>query len=533
MIDIDTFDYVMDKGPVTDFRVGENGSLESYCSLRMFGLRKGYTEFGELPGHYFINAWSGGEEKAVQCIQAPALVHFKDCGLAPAFVLEWKCMNEKLYGMTLATAVKVSGGGDQDRSEKWLQASDVRPVRVDLMYSVQPIENRDGVPLKKNLDAWLSNHGGERRKALSLTSMSAHRNWCSHSSFTNNFKLVSNAVQTALENAIRESTRHAAHQIDAAIAKQLPPLLRMSESICEHLALIGVPLAHRLMELQIDPEAEVKDMYELISAALGRSDQNKEKATQLFELLRKGERFKCLQEGKCTPQDVMSPLMSSHTAQNVVPASPAVVANDDATPNIARQLNFASGSAPAKGSEASTGEAAEDEHADDAENAGPSLRKKRTPTQVFEPTQCKKRKPTPKAKPDSNTRRSYMKSGLYSKDPVKAAIARAGKLVADGKVPFKGGAEDNATVPPPGVFEFESPHMQLAIVSVPLRLCTDFAKSTKMESQIKELKDKVKDQEGLISRLRGEIMSMESKSELLVEKNEEGPRGRASDAQAD
>lgn len=172
-----------------------------------------------------MNAWTGADAESVQCLQAPAIVHYKDRGVAPSFVLEWKFMNDKLYGMTLATAVKTSGT-DPDKAEKWLTAADVRAVRLALMESVQPVENRDGIPLKKNLDLWLSNHGGERRKALSLKSLAAHHQWCSHCNFVEIFALLSKVVQAAFETSVKEGTRQVS-QIEAAIAKGLPPLLRM------------------------------------------------------------------------------------------------------------------------------------------------------------------------------------------------------------------------------------------------------------------------------------------------------------------
>lgn len=130
VIDDDTFDYVIDKGPITNFTISESGALESLCSLRIFGLRHGFTECGDLPGHYMTNTWTGEDPLAVQCLEAPALVHFKDKGLAPAFVLEWKSMNEKLYGLMLSTAVKVGNGSDPDKSDKWLTEKDIYPVKL-------------------------------------------------------------------------------------------------------------------------------------------------------------------------------------------------------------------------------------------------------------------------------------------------------------------------------------------------------------------------------------------------------------------
>lgn len=206
-IDADKYEYVIDKGPATDFQVDERGELQSLSSLRVFGLRKGYTEFTKIPGHYMINTWTGAEAEGLQSLQAPALVHFKDRGLLPAFVLEWKWMNDKLYGQTLATTVKVGNSNDPDKRCTWLTQADVRPVRLALIDSVQPINNRDGVPLKKNFETWLAEHSGERRKVLGLTSLAAHKNWCGYETFSNNFSKVANMVEAAMEKSLREGNR--------------------------------------------------------------------------------------------------------------------------------------------------------------------------------------------------------------------------------------------------------------------------------------------------------------------------------------
>lgn len=60
-LDADTFDYVIHKSPNTCFSPSDSGHLESLSSLRVFGLRKGFKELGELPGHFVVNAWTGAE----------------------------------------------------------------------------------------------------------------------------------------------------------------------------------------------------------------------------------------------------------------------------------------------------------------------------------------------------------------------------------------------------------------------------------------------------------------------------------------
>lgn len=147
-----------------------------------------------------------------------------------------------------------------------------------------------------------------------------------------------------------------------------------------------------------------------------------------FEMLKQGKRFECMQTGKSSAIEAMSPLKE--------PSAPKVAAPPEvSTPVIGRQLEFTEG--PEVGSNAGSTELVE---SDEAAIAGTEkenqygMRKKRAPPQIFEPTlYLKKSKSISKANVDKGgERRQYKKSGLYSKDPVKAAVARE-KMNVTGK----------------------------------------------------------------------------------------------------
>lgn len=198
-----------------------------------------------------------------------------------------------------------------------------------------------------------------------------------------------------------------------------------------------MPVEQRVIELEIDPDTELSDMQQLLKAALGLArDKDSVQANLLLDLLAKGDKFSCMQSGKCETIDSMSPLQAAPlpTAADTSPAS-----DGTADPDVARrQLDFA---APRQGQPATANEQ-NNENEVNVTPAGPyEMRKTRTATQVFEPTEKigkKNKSATNKRSSPSNDsvephkRRAYNKTGMYSKNPVKAAMARSDNLTDDG-----------------------------------------------------------------------------------------------------
>lgn len=125
MIKPDDYNYVIDKGAITEVVVGGAvGEFASISSLRIFGLKKGVCEFLEVPGHYLINTASDnvddfGSPPCLQVLEAPCVVHFCDEGNVAEIALEWKFMNNKLYAITIPTDVWISNS-DPDKDGKWV-----------------------------------------------------------------------------------------------------------------------------------------------------------------------------------------------------------------------------------------------------------------------------------------------------------------------------------------------------------------------------------------------------------------------------
>lgn len=275
------------------------------------------------------------------------------------------------------------------------------------------------------MELWLANHGGSRRKALALTSLAAHRQWCCFGSFTANLAAVSKSVEAAFEASIRDGCR--AQQptaIAAAVAKKLPPLLDLIEMLSEHVKLIAVPLSHRVVELELDPETELQDVQQLIKAALAQCDQDSSKSNFIFKSVQQGDRFKAMKQGKSPDVAVMSPMRH--------PPAPTQPSGEDSTPTliIARHLEFEPESASNAGSAPMQPDASDEttEAAQPGAGSGSAANSKRqrTPPAIYEPDQRQKKRPKNFENLGTNVEgpRHYTKSGLYSKDPVKAAIAR-------------------------------------------------------------------------------------------------------------
>lgn len=204
--------------------------------------------------------------------------------------------------------------------------------------------------------------------------------------------------------------------------------MKMMSELALHISLIAVPLSHRFVELELDPETEVGELPELLRAALGQFDKNSSKANLLMEMLKKGNRFKDLKSGSLPAlSSVISPLQQR--APPEAAGTEGCVQN--ATPDqIARHLQFAPPEdQPAPGKE---GEVA-------ASTEQVSNKRSRAPAAIFEPEYAKKSK-SGKAKGRGNAlesekekkpRKVYTRTGLHSRDPVKKAIALEKLVLCD------------------------------------------------------------------------------------------------------
>lgn len=224
--------------------------------------------------------------------------------------------------------------------------------------------------------------------------------------------------------------------LERAKAKRLPPLLQLTEALREHVRVVAEPCSARMIQLKIDLEAEVDDCGEAIRNILGTIG-NEDRVQELFGLLKMGEKFALMQRGQCQGLPVISPLKNGLSARDghVDGSNPPGTGNaplQTATPDriIGRNLSSALDAVP--GPCPSWQAAAAPENG--VEAAG---KRKRTPTTrlVDELKQVVGEPTTEELQKKSKKRGNYKMTGIYSRDPIKAALARnkirEGKGVGD------------------------------------------------------------------------------------------------------
>lgn len=452
-IDEDEYSYRLDKGPLTDYRVaGETDTLESIRSLRVLALRKGFSAaIPEMPGHYIINTHETLEEQACAfAMEAPLLVTFHDSGQQPCIVTEWKWENDKIYAMTISTALHLSTNKDSG-SQSWLNDKDVKPVKLSLLKEARPVVNSDGQPLLKTYEEWLKNHS-DHFKSLKVKSYADCRAWCQHSRFEAHMKTVNIISEKRLQDEIRSSVgdadsgqqprkKPASTHVGELTATQqhmlkmrLPIYQSIGKRFVEHASGIACSLGKRLIELDIPRDCPAAVIRSTLVDEI-KAYHSKEEALKIAELI---SRDSCLQEltsGTTKMTAKSSPLKESAEKESSEIESPEADSSSNSeapktTPKAPDATDAESPEPPVLGVLL----------APDFEAAA-GKKRARNPTTHFTPEQMlpkneKKAKPE-KAPPASagknevkapgvtGPRGKYKMSGLYSRDPLKAAVARA------------------------------------------------------------------------------------------------------------
>ena len=459
-VDEESKQYVADKGPVTQWELDvPNGCLGSFCTLRIFGLKLGFSTVTGVQGHYLSStAGQMDAEPETQVFTAPCLMHFKDASCVPVFVLmfKWVQASGKLYALTIPTDVKLSSG--VDAPDKWVTPAMIKPVKLSLISHFDPIENRDGQPMAKKLDAWMRDHF-PLFAALKLKSLANCRSWLQPGSFVKHAAAVAGVIETHLraeiataagldEEASKKSKAtshtnsaevlHSVQQFE--LSKCLPLLAGIRDNWALAAATIAVPLGHRLIE--IDMSAALVD--EVLSAEklaeLFVVNQSPKHHETMLALLQKSDTAKLLASGQKTLLDFTSSPFAPPAVIEIEPAAVEVVLDVDGVSDLCPEP------AGLWGKEAYTeltlSEAEEEAAAAaaDAETPVMGLKsgRKRTATERLDNSVPEKKKE--KRIPNSVTpctRAPYTKTGLFSKDPLKAAAARASLAAAGKEIPSR------------------------------------------------------------------------------------------------
>jgi hypothetical protein len=423
--DHERYAYVADKGPVASIALeGEGLDSLSYQTFRIFGLQRGYSMVAGVPGFYIVNK-AGKESDCAVTHDLPAVLHPVDAGSPPVIGLRWKVgSNGNIYAMTIPTDLKLSS--DADGTEKWLTDDEVVPRRLKLFKELHPLQNRDGQPLGKKFDAWIkqSTFFGD----IKLKSLAAVRAWLSHSKFVQQFKVVVTNAEAVVIKRIKESAgcadggkkngkkkagEHHSSNDSAATAAcriRLDMLKAIVSPLRDYIQSIAVPLGHRLLEIELGNAEKELSEDELSKLLNGASPNHTD---QILELLKSADRYKMLQAGKAEIGFETSPLST--------PECSPEKADDGEFDDTVHEENVEFEK------ESEIGSVSTAETAKSGEVGGKRVRK---PPTVF--TAAREEKPPKKAKEEKKIasdgqteKRAYNRTGMYSKDPVKLAAARA------------------------------------------------------------------------------------------------------------
>ena len=199
VVDFESKEYVADKGPIIQWELDvPNKRLGSFSTLRIFSLKLGFSTVTGVQGHYLLNtAGQMDDSPETQVFTAPCLMYFLDTASVPVFVLmfKWVKSSGKIYALTIPTDVKLSS--DVDAPDKWITPAMIKPVKLALASHFEPIENRDGQPLAKKLDAWMKDHF-PMFAALKLKSLANCRTWLQPSSFVKHVPAVAGVIESKL-----------------------------------------------------------------------------------------------------------------------------------------------------------------------------------------------------------------------------------------------------------------------------------------------------------------------------------------------
>ena len=320
------------------------------------------------------------------------------------------------------------------------------PRRLKLFKELHPLQNRDGQPLGKKFDAWIkqSTFFGD----IKLKSLAAVRAWLSHSKFVQQFKVVVTNAEAVVIKRIKESAgcadggtkkgkkkagEHHSSNDSAATAAcriRLDMLKAIVSPLRDYIQSIAVPLGHRLLEIELGNAEKELSEDELSKLLNGASPNHTD---QILELLKSEDRYKMLQAGKAEIGFETSPLST--------PECSPEKADDGEFDDTVHEENV-----EFEKDESEIGSVSTAETAKSSEVGGKRVRK---PPTVF--TAAREEKPPKKAKEEKKNdgqteKRAYNRSGMYSKDPVKLAAARAAHAAQVLSTPDSG-----CTAQPPAV----------------------------------------------------------------------------------
>lgn len=432
-------------------------------SLRAFAIPTGFATHAGLPGHYIVNSASSLDAST---IQLPAVVEMVDEGVAPLLATTFKlASNDKIY--ILAVELPLLKSCDKEGKESWVDDTTQKLLKFELVKRFLPVKNRDGIPLAKHADIWLSKHSNTFGD-IAIKSISASRSWCASGRFRANLGLVISSAENRIRMAAKKASvqskktsRLPAKNPEKAAAEEehvkqkLALLESVHNALKEAAPYYSAPLQSRLLHAALEPAEEGKELN--IDGLVQIIKRDSQHADSLLNLVKLAEVAKLLSDGKAgappfgtplrvTTQRYADKVQAAEAVEAAAAAEAAVEAADEAA-QISRSNSLQDIVEIEKEVDAAEEEADVDQ--------GASLRPKRSraPPEILSPDGRKTAKKPKKAEESQKVQKSgstnsaeaedssdeerrkqgkrvYRKTGLFSKNPHVAAIARA-KLKTD------------------------------------------------------------------------------------------------------
>ena len=429
-------------------------------SLRVFGFPGRFSAGIGLPAHYLVN--TNCAPLGVQVMLLPAIATFKDASVPDRLGITWKLSSStNVYLETLSLPLCISRSKETG-VEVWRKESDAMVTRLSMLKCITAIEDQDGSAMEKQVNKWLANHS-PRMKALGIKSIRDARSWSSSGRFSKNVPKIIDQATLQLRKACKaasggasasSSTSKATKESNVAELAAVDLCCKELEAVRAELLLkapsYDQPLGSRIIECPLetkDPSGAVDTavLYELV-----RSDS----AVAALDELLKTDVALTLAGGKAPRLVGAATPMFLAKAPSEAPPSPVKLVDYDDELEVDVQNSHSNSNFDSE-SDGEEGGGRDDLGAEEEEAEQPrrSNRKLPKPTDNVvdlddeEQSQSKStKKSTKKDKKLKAGKRTYVKSGLFRKSALDAAVKR-GKVTPDSQ----GGSDANIDTTPIGI----------------------------------------------------------------------------------
>ena len=408
--------YILDKGPLCAVTTAPEGPAEADVNLfswRAFGLPRMKSLHAGIPGHYIVNTEDtlAGQQSA-QVLELPGIVTFKDAGTPSMIGINFKAgSNGKLYVQCIPTTLKQKP--DPDADYKHINDKDIKLFNIALVTGISPIADENGQPLRKNFNAWLKEGHSATMKRLKLKNLTDFKVRMRPSMFSQNITDAIHAwaeefrKQSEAECGQSESNPAAAHstaeisEVHRLQKEKFDALVKKTkDGLLEHVQALAVSTGFRIIEVDCsEPVTE---------ASIAKNLENKVAPNHYDAILATLQGTGLLEElqkltDESDPLSVTSP----------VKAAPVVVENSEPAEE------------EPEGSPISVGlrkkRKKPERLSDELDKAASSAQRTTPVTSGASSFSAGSTTASSSGTSDSKTARKYVKSGKYSRNPVKRA----------------------------------------------------------------------------------------------------------------